>query len=51
MIGKLICLIRGHKRGKRLPRFQGGTVSQEQRWDAFECPRCGARWHRKMKAA
>ena len=34
MIAKLLCLFRGHKRGKR--------VSPEM----VRCPRCGAEWKR-----
>ncbi len=39
MISKLICLIYGHKRGKRVESMSNGTVK------VFECPRC----HRKTQ--
>lgn len=39
MIGKLKCLLFGHKRGKRLADT-----------DNIECPRCKATWIRKAAA-
>lgn len=43
MIGKLICLLTKHKRGKRLETvtYDGSVI--------YECPRCKATWVRKPK--
>jgi len=45
MLNKLICLIKGHKRGKRDADL---AVNPGER--AYRCPRCGATWSRKVKA-
>ena len=48
MLGKLLCWIVGHKRGKRVGRtadFGGSSVEDAA---VFECPRCGATWTRKV---
>lgn len=42
MIGRFICWLRGHKRGKRINYAQGMIT--------FQCPRCKATWTRKGKA-
>jgi hypothetical protein len=52
MIGKLICLIkRKHKRGKRVTDLPGIAASCAMGHELFRCPRCGATWSRKVKAA
>ncbi|HEX8106738.1 MAG TPA: hypothetical protein VF516_03370 [Kofleriaceae bacterium] len=47
MIGRLICLFKGHKRGKRVSEAtsNGGAMFAD-----FRCPRCKATWTRKAKA-
>jgi hypothetical protein len=43
MLAKLICLVKGHKRGKRVGEVENGKRH-------YSCPRCKARWSRKAKA-
>lgn len=45
MIAKLICLLKGHKRGKRVRAEEHGRVK------FFACPRCGRETSYKSKAA
>ena len=48
MLSKLICLIKGHKRGKlirNMPPHEGLPGEK-----GYRCPRCGATWARKVKA-
>lgn len=47
MIARLICLFKGHKRGKRLT-MVGFTSTVPL--NHFRCPRCKATWTRKVKA-
>lgn len=42
MLSKLICLFKGHQRGKLVERV--GEVN------TYRCPRCTATWSRKVKA-
>jgi hypothetical protein len=50
MIARLICWINGHKRGKRL--YASSMPADEFKGkNVFRCPRCGATWTRKAKAA
>lgn len=44
IIGRLLCKVRGHKRGKRV----SGTTGSKHIF--FACPRCGAQWSRKARA-
>jgi hypothetical protein len=46
VIAALICLIRGHKRGKRLTMTM---VTSTTPFNTYECPRCKATWTRKAK--
>lgn len=46
MFGKLICLVLGHRRGKRLTTHTGGIPLG---CDKFQCPRCHSTWTRKKK--
>jgi len=46
MLKKLLCKIKGHKRAKNL-----GTLPEDPLRHYFKCPRCGAQWSRKIKAA
>jgi hypothetical protein len=41
LIGRLICAVKGHKRGK--------WVDQGIEWKKYRCPRCHATWSRKVK--
>lgn len=60
MIAKLICLIRGHKRGRRLSPQDGespaswtlGKAAEAYKngFHIFQCPRCTAAWTRKARA-
>jgi hypothetical protein len=44
LIGRLVCLVKGHQRGKRgdVVRDGHGFV----RFYAYSCPRCGKHWSR-----
>ena len=44
IIGKLICAMRGHKRGRNFR-----PVLAEEGRAYFKCPRCGATWSRKPR--
>lgn len=47
IVNKIICALKGHKRGKRLSMSEStGT----RLLNHFRCPRCGAEWTRKAKA-
>lgn len=48
MIGKLLCWLWGHKRGKRDNSFVFAIEHNEQ---GYRCPRCGATWTRKARKA
>ena len=45
-----VCLLRGHKRGKRIAIIGGGPgsrlLSDPVKYE-YRCPRCGATWTRK----
>lgn len=43
-IGWVVCRFKGHLRGRRLPGLTLDGLA------AFECPRCGALWSRKVYA-
>ena len=48
MIGKLICLLTKHKRGKQVSK--GSILLPGAPWEiTYECPRCKAQWTRKRK--
>ena len=47
MIGKLMCKLFGHKRGKKI----GEQGSAEGVTATYECPRCSATWTRKVRRA
>ena len=47
--GKLICAVtRKHRKGKRVPKDHRALLAENE--VVYECPRCGARWTRKVKA-
>lgn len=51
MLNKLICWLKGHKRGKKV----GIAVKPDgsphfTEFALYECPRCGGKWNRKFKA-
>ena len=48
-LSRLICWIYGHKRGKRTA--ASDSVERETGHAIYCCPRCGATWTRKVKAA
>jgi predicted Zn-ribbon and HTH transcriptional regulator len=45
MLNKLICWLKGHKRGKNC-----GVLPDDPLLNYFQCPRCKATWTRKVKA-
>jgi hypothetical protein len=52
MLGKLICWMLGHKRGKKFGSRQLDKLSNNGNgtWaTVYQCPRCGAQWTRKVK--
>lgn len=52
MIGKLICWLLGHKRGKRIAEATGDAYAEFHVLAGnavFECPRCHRRWARPAK--
>ena len=49
LFGKLICRIKGHRRGKRVVYTVGGPESDGER--EYQCPRCEATWTRKLRKA
>lgn len=49
LLGKLLCKIRGHKRGRRVVYTVGGPESDGER--EIQCPRCEAVWMRKIRKA
>jgi hypothetical protein len=52
LLGKLLCKLRGHKRGVRLPenthRMPDGTTVTPVSM-MFRCPRCHSTWTRNRK--
>lgn len=50
MISKLICWFKGHKRGKRVGEATDIVTGMRNGMHNFYCPRCNARWVRKVKA-
>ena len=44
LLDKLICAIKGHRRGKRDDKIIVNMGEQ-----GYRCPRCGATWTRKVK--
>lgn len=46
MINRLVCLFKGHRRGKRT-----GNSAAAAGFLEFRCPRCGSTWQRKEKKA
>ena len=59
MFNKLICWLKGHKRGTRISPMVVGlgngvtypaTLDGSDGLKVFKCPRCGATWTRKVKA-
>lgn len=46
MIAKLICMVRGHRKGVRMTHV---TVTTTMPLNHFRCPRCKATWTRKAK--
>ncbi len=43
LLGRVLCWLAGHTRGKRVNETDGVAT--------FRCQRCGAYWKRKVKAA
>ena len=43
MFDKLICMFRGHKRGKRI------NPKEQEGFGEYRCPRCSDTWSRKVK--
>lgn len=41
--GRLLCRLIGHKRGRRI----NGPIPPDV---IYQCHRCGAQWHRRIKA-
>lgn len=48
MLSKLICLIKGHVRGKKVGSTEGAPVGFVL--NVYACPRCGAQWTRKVRS-
>ena len=50
LIGKLICMVMGHQRGKRVVYvYDGVTIINPGGMSTFACPRCGQTWSRKAR--
>jgi len=45
IIGRLICVFKGHLRGKRVASHENGSVK------VYACPRCGRKTSYPVKAA
>ena len=48
MIGKLLCKLFGHKRGKKV---SGMGLDDGTLFRSYACPRCAATWTRKVRRA
>lgn len=49
LIGRIVCFVVGHKRGRLVPDMPLGRHSEQTRVHIYACPRCDATWMRKIK--